>query len=113
MTKIKVIKKNNNITEVEAFGHTGYGEHGEDVVCAALSSIVQTAALGLMSVAGIAATIKKQDDTGYFKITLPKSLSERELHDSNLILKTMLAGVSDLSEGYSNFIELEVLDDVY
>ena len=38
---------------MECDGHTGYGVEGEDVVCAALSSIVQTAVLGLMGVAGL------------------------------------------------------------
>ena len=43
MTVIRIGKKNGKIVSVECDGHTGYGVEGEDVVCAALSSIVQTA----------------------------------------------------------------------
>jgi uncharacterized protein YsxB (DUF464 family) len=107
MTKVKIIKKNGFITEVEAKGHTGYGMSGEDIVCAALSSIIQTAGLGLVRVAGIEAEIEQDNKKGYIKITLPKNLSDEELHNSKMVLDTMLAGVKDLQEGYSDFIKLE------
>ena len=42
MTSVKVVKQNDSITEVTCDGHTGYGVSGEDIVCSALSSIVQT-----------------------------------------------------------------------
>lgn len=113
MTKVKVTKKNNHIVEVEALGHTGYGVSGEDIVCAALSSIIQTAILGVLSVAGVQAKVDRNDKNGYIKLSLPKGLSEVEKHDTNLILNTMLVGVSDLQQGYSDFIELEVLENVY
>lgn len=113
MTKVKIIKKNRFITSVEADGHTGYGVSGEDVVCAALSSIIQTAVLGLLSVAGVNVEMERDDKAGYIKFVLPKNLSEEQKHDSDVILSTMLVGVSDLYESYSDFIELEVLDNVY
>ena len=53
MTTVKFGKSDNRIVSVECDGHTGYGVEGEDIVCAALSSIVQTAVLGVMRVAGI------------------------------------------------------------
>jgi len=37
-----------------ASGHAGWAESGEDVVCAAVSTVLQTAWLGLVEVAGIA-----------------------------------------------------------
>jgi hypothetical protein len=105
MTKVKIIKKNNSITVVEALGHTGYAESGEDIVCAALSSIIQTAALGLLGVLGIKAQVKKDDKSGYFKISLTQELSNEDRKDADIILNTMLMGITDLNEGYSNFIE--------
>jgi len=108
MTKVKVTKNNNHIVEVMALGHTGYSVSGEDIVCAALSSILQTAALGIISVAGIKAKIDRDDKTGYFKLSLPKKLTEKQELEANAILNTMLMGISDLCEGYSNFIKLEV-----
>ena len=108
MTKIKIKKIQDNILTVVCDGHTGYGVEGEDIVCSAISSIVQTAALGLMMVASLNVQIKKDDKKGYFEIILPKNLTEAERHDANLILNTMLCGINDLREEYSDFIELEV-----
>ena len=108
MTKITVFKKNNEITEVVCDGHTFYGEKGEDIVCAALSSVVQTAALGLMTVAGVNLDFERDEERGYLRMTLPENLNEEQRMKSSVILDTMLMGVSDLYEGFSDFIELEV-----
>lgn len=107
MTHVVVKRHNNRIVSVECTGHTGYGEQGEDIVCAALSSIVQTAALGLLQVVGADLGYKTGKD-GYLKMTLPKEMDEGMRHDCDTVLETMLLGVSDLNQGYSDFIELEV-----
>ena len=108
MTKIQIKKKQNSITKVECDGHTGYGVQGEDIVCSAISSIVQTAALGLLMVAAINAEIKRDDENAYFAIILPEDLTDMQRHDADIILGTMLCGIQDLREEYSDFIELEV-----
>lgn len=53
MTDIVIAKRDNSIVLVESIGHTGYAEEGYDIVCAAVSSVLQTALLGLLNVAGI------------------------------------------------------------
>ena len=93
MTSVKVVKQNGSITEVTCDGHTGYGVSGEDIICSALSSIVQTAMLGVLSVAGVNMQFDRCDEEGYLKFTIPN---------------TMLLGISDLYQGFSDFIELEV-----
>ena len=108
MTKVTITKQNNKIVTVECDGHTNYGERGEDIVCAALSSVVQTALLGLLVVAGVNVDINRDDEQGYLKFSLPKTLSEQESEKCETILQTMLCGVSDLNTGFSDFIELEV-----
>lgn len=108
MTEVTIFKKNNEITEVVCDGHTFYGEKGEDIVCAALSSVVQTAALGLMTVAGVNLDFERDEERGYLRMALPENLTEQQRHDCSIILDTMLMGISDLYEGFSDFIELEV-----
>lgn len=36
---------------IEISGHAGYAEHGNDIVCAAVSTIFQVAVLGLVQMA--------------------------------------------------------------
>ena len=108
MTNVIITKKNGHITIVECDGHTGYGVEGEDIVCAALSSVVQTAALGLMSVVGININLVRDDSRGYLKFEIPNGLTETEQIQVDAIMNTMLCGVGDLNQGFSDFIELEV-----
>lgn len=108
MTIVKITKKQGHIRTVECDGHTNYGEYGEDIVCSALSSVVQTAALGLMSVAGININLKREEEKGYLLLEVPEDLSELKQIQADAILETMLCGVSDLYQGFSDFIELEV-----
>ncbi len=108
MTKVIICKKENKIFEVECDGHTNYGEKGEDIVCASLSSIVQTAVLGLLMIALVELDMKRNDEDGYLKFTLPKNLDEEQDIKACAILDTMLCGISDLYESFSDYIELEV-----
>ena len=113
MTHVTIQKSNNNITRLICDGHTGYGVCGEDIVCSALSSIVQTAVLGVVAVAGVNAQVVRDDKKGYLSMDIPKNITSSQRHDVDVILNTMLCGVQDLYEGYSDFIELEVEEYVY
>ncbi|QHZ55806.1 ribosomal-processing cysteine protease Prp [Brevibacillus sp. NSP2.1] len=50
MIKVKAYLDNGEM-KIHAVGHAGYAEHGKDIVCAAISTIMQTALLGIQAVA--------------------------------------------------------------
>ena len=108
MTKVDIYKKGNHIKRVVCDGHTMYGVAGEDIVCASLSSVVQTAVLGLMMVVGANVDLERDEKDGYLSMTLLEELDGERLIQADAILDTMLIGISDLNEGFSDFIELEV-----
>lgn len=113
MVDVKIFKADEKIVCVECIGHSGYAEAGEDIVCAGVSSIVQTAVLGLFSVAKVNAGYETDEKKGYLKVSLSNDISSEAMHDAQVILKTMLCGISDLRESYSDFINLEVIENVY
>ena len=108
MTKVNIFRKDNKIFEVECDGHTNYGEKGEDIVCASLSSIVQTAVLGILMIVELELEMERDDERGYLKFTLPEKLDSKQDIQACAILDTMVCGISDLYESFSDFIELEV-----
>ena len=108
MTKVTILKKDFKIFEVECDGHTNYGENGEEIVCASLSSVVQTAVLGLLMIVMVEVEMQRDDELGYLKFTLPENLDETQEIQACAILDTMLCGISDLYETFSDYIELEV-----
>lgn len=113
MTNVTVIKDGENIYSIELDGHTGYGVEGEDIVCSGLSCVVQTAVLGIFSIAQVNAIFEVDEERGYLRLEIPKDISESQRDKCNVILQTALLGIADLHEGYSDFIELEVKEYVY
>ena len=115
MTEIKIIKINNQITSVECSGHTGYAEIGQDILCSAISSVVQGCALGLLKVAKIKnLQVKKNDSEGYYKFTIPAKISTQQQEQANVLLNTLQLCLEDFAKGYPKYIKMEVkINDVY
>ncbi len=113
MTNIKINYKNNNIVSFEISGHTGYEDYGKDILCASISSISQSAVLGITKVLNIKATVQKNDKKGYLKMVLPKEITQNEMEQAQIILKTMEASLKDLLFDYGEYINLEVKDEIY
>ncbi len=113
MTDIKIVKNGNSIVEVTASGHTGFGEAGEDIVCAGISTLLQASLLGLLQVVGINVKYTVNEETGSLRFTLPKNLTEAERHDADVVLNTLLCGLQDFYTEYSDYINLEVIQNVY
>lgn len=111
MSLVKFRKKGNDIISMEIDGHTEFGVEGEDIVCAGLSCVAQTAVLGIFRVAQVNATYQVDEERGYLLLELPENLSEEERKICNIILQTALIGIADLRDGYSDYIELEVKED--
>jgi uncharacterized protein YsxB (DUF464 family) len=113
MTKIKIRKQGDFIYSLEIKGHSGYGEEGADIVCSGISCIAQTAVLGIFNIAKINAEYEINEEYGFLKLVIPFDISESQKEKSNIILQTAMLGLADMQEGFSNYIKMEVLDDVY
>ena len=108
MVKVKFSTKDGKFVGVECSGHCEYGEEGEDIVCSSLSSIIQTAVLGIMHIVGVNIAFETDAKDGYLYAMLPKVMSKSQEHDADVILRTAYLGASDLYENFSDYISLEV-----
>ncbi|MBQ7351904.1 MAG: ribosomal-processing cysteine protease Prp [Clostridia bacterium] len=115
MTNIKFFKsKNENyFVGFVCSGHTGFDESGKDVLCATISGITQSIVIGLKDVCGIKLKLKRIDKDGYIKVELPKSISLDKLKESQILFETLYKSINDLMEGYSEYISMEVIENVY
>lgn len=107
MTEIKIKRRDGHIIAVTLEGHAGTAVYGHDIVCAAISALCQTAALGLIKVANINAKFSRDELKGYFGITLPEKLTPEQRHDADIILETMMTGLRDIEKGYPKYIKTE------
>lgn len=107
MTTVVVTRKSGHIVAYSVSGHTGFGEEGNDIVCASLSAVTQTALLGLKNVAKADVSFTRDRRKGYLKVTVNPTDADARL-GADMILETMLCGIRDIADGYPQRIKLEV-----
>ncbi len=109
MTKIKIFKEKSEIVGFAATGHTGFAEYGSDIICAAISVLTQTAAIGLKEVAMLPVDIEIAD--GYLQCMLPDQMDQTEQEQSQLILKVMYKGLEAILQEYGDhYLDIEEVD---
>lgn len=102
---IKVCIKRNidrSISEFKVIGHAYADEPGKDIVCAAVSMLTQTIVLGLCQVIKIKVSYEITEGLLYCKI--PNDLSQQHREQTNNLLETMVLGIKNIQESYSEYI---------
>ena len=79
------------ISGFKASGHTGCGTAGQDIVCAAVSALTQTAVLGLQDHLGIAVALTA--GPGLLQCRLPAGVPDASRLRAQDILETMCLGL--------------------
>lgn len=93
---------NGNFTGFTVKGHSGSAPKGKDIICAAVSGIVQTALIGLDEVAGIKNTYTVDD--GLVICELPKDVDKKDLEKATVILQTMQLGLLSIADQFPDFV---------
>jgi len=105
MTKVKIIRNNEQaIIAFEAKGHSDkMAIKGNDIYCAAISAITQTAAVGLAEYAKAETELKMED--GYLFCRLI-NLTDAQKPEVKAILETMRLGLYSFSQENGKYIRL-------
>lgn len=92
------------IVEFEGRGHAEFAKAGEDIVCAAVSALLQTTIKGLQEYIKITLDISKEK--GYLKVRIKeiKQASLQLLTDA--ILETLVLGLKAIEKEYSQYMKL-------
>jgi uncharacterized protein YsxB (DUF464 family) len=113
MTTVIISKKNGRLFSLSVTGHTGFDEAGKDILCASISTLVQTAGQGIKKFVTKDVILDMNVKQPRFFIRLPDNLSEQQYLQAELILNTCILGINDLRSGYQNYIKVEVKNNVY
>ena len=89
---------------LSARGHVDFAEHGEDIVCAAVSAILQAARLGLERHAGIA--LAAAQDPG--EMELGWSAADAELESVRAIVATAEMAIEEIARRYPEHVRLTI-----
>lgn len=86
-------------------GHAGYAAYGEDIVCAGVSALTQTALLGLEHFLK-----EKSPDiqfaSGNLNCKLPTCLNAQEREQADVILETMYLGLKAVEKNYGKHVQV-------
>lgn len=94
--------------EVKAEGHAGAGEYGQDIVCAAVSVLLQTLANEVVEAAraGLLAVGVVAHGDGWMKVEMTPTDQTQDMADAWVEL--VQDGIDALAESYPENVELEV-----
>ncbi len=98
MITVTVTRENGDPVGFRVSGHANMGEYGEDLVCAAVSAIVQTAILGITEVCHISAGVSIEE--GETVCILSKDASTDAIQRAGIVMKTMIAGLRSIQQSY-------------
>lgn len=101
MIEVSLFKANGRVTRVRTSGHSGLAESGRDLLCAAVSALVQTAYLALVDIYG---DVRCDRADGFFEFDVP---DRGDVHDADVIINAMRVGIKDLASGYPQNLKLE------
>ena len=93
-------------------GHAGYASSGEDIVCAAISSLVQNAEICLSEVMNIKLNVQRNDKNAKFDLTFAKNVSENEIINAQNILKALKISSQRIEKEYKKYLKVEVENEI-
>ena len=96
--------EDDRITGFTVYGHSGYGEAGSDIVCAAVSAVVTMAEATINDVCGAKAKVRVKDEDARVTLMLPASCDEEDTVQA--VLSGMLVTLISLREDYPDYIEV-------
>ena len=86
-------------------GHSGYAEEGSDIVCAAVSTAVQSVAIGASEVIGIGSCDIKTGEA-YFEWSCPEGLDEETLSKLKVLTETAYLVIGQAKEQFPRYLRI-------
>ena len=106
MINVLVIKEKQTIKTIEATGHSGYAEEGRDIVCSAISTLMETLANGLTEVVKANLEVKVDEEIPHLSVTLKETDKDKCKH-AQILMQSTLLGIKGVANGYSKFIKIK------
>lgn len=105
MVNVEIIYDGHQVKGFVATGHAGAAPLGEDLVCASISALTQTALLGLDALLS-EKPIWRLDADGYLECWVPEGLTETDFMKAEVIIKTLELGLKSIEQGYGQYLKV-------
>ena len=106
MINILVIKEKQTIKTIEATGHSGYAEQGSDIVCSAISTLMETLANGLTEIVKVETKVIVDENIPHLSVSLIDTDKDK-CKDAQVLMQTILLGIKGVAQEFSKFIKIK------
>ena len=106
MTSVIFHTVEDRIIGFDAQGHSGYGEEGEDIVCAAVTSAVRLVESTVNDVMGLCAAVKVNEKDASISLRLPGGLAQTAESTGQNLLTGLMVYLAELHDEYPDHIEV-------
>ena len=106
MTTITFQSQGSRVTGFDVQGHSGWGESGEDIVCAAITSAVRLVEATVNDVMGLCAAVKVREADASISLRLPGGLANTAESTCQNLLTGLMVYLAQLHDEYPDNIEV-------
>ena len=106
MTTVTFLTEDARIIGFDVQGHSGWGESGEDIVCAAVTSAVRLVEATINDVMGLCAAVKVREADASISLRLPGGLANTAESTCQNLLTGLMVYLAQLHDEYPDNIEV-------
>ena len=106
MTTVTFLTEDARIIGFDVQGHSGWGESGEDIVCAAITSAVRLVEATVNAVMGLCAAVKVREADASISLRLPGGLANTAESTCQNLLTGLMVYLAQLHDEYPDNIEV-------
>ena len=106
MTTVTFLTEDARIIGFDGQGHSGWGESGEDIVCAAITSAVRLVEATVNDVMGLCAAVKVREADASISLRLPGGLANTAESTCQNLLTGLMVYLAQLHDEYPDNIEV-------
>jgi uncharacterized protein YsxB (DUF464 family) len=107
---VTVNRYKGEIISIESKGHSGYAQHGKDIVCAAVSVLMQALLVGVQEISGKSSGSNLIEKDSYFKLEWNIDI----IPEIKLLSETIATSLERIALAYPSnlkFSEVQILDE--
>ncbi|MDO4289383.1 MAG: ribosomal-processing cysteine protease Prp [Eubacterium sp.] len=93
------------IAKVTVEGHAGYGDSGEDIVCAGISILTISILNGLSEIVGIT-DLNREVKEGYTSFEIPEITDPIQRIKADALMDTFHLGIGATAAAYGDYIQM-------
>ena len=106
MTTVSFLVEQARIVGFDVQGHSGWGDEGADIVCAAVTSAVRLTECAINDVLGLEAAVKVRDKDASITLKLPSTLGQTNESTCQALLTALMVHFVQLAEEYPDYISV-------